>query len=73
VFATDRYELDAAKVRREFRAAITAAHMDSGLGDIEREIDAEARTSFPGGAVRQVLLLQYGDHPEIEPPRVEPT
>jgi len=38
-----------------------------GLGDIEREIDAEARERFPGGAVRQVVLLQYGDDPEIEP------
>jgi hypothetical protein len=38
-----------------------------GLTDIEREIDAEARERFPGGAVRQVVLLQYGDDPEIEP------
>jgi hypothetical protein len=38
-----------------------------GLGDIEREIDAEARERFQGGAVRQVVLLQYGDDPEIEP------
>jgi hypothetical protein len=38
-----------------------------GLGDFEREIDAEARERFPGGAVRQVVLLQYGDDPEIEP------
>jgi len=38
-----------------------------GLGDIEREIDAEARERFAGGAVRQVVLLQYGDDPEIEP------
>ena len=38
-----------------------------GLGDIEREIEAEARERFPGGAVRQVVLLQYGDDPEIEP------
>jgi len=38
-----------------------------GLGEIEREIDAEARKRFPGGAVRQVVLLQYGDDPEIEP------
>ncbi len=39
----------------------------AGLGEIEREIDAEARERFPGGAVRQVVLLQYGDDPEIEP------
>ena len=38
-----------------------------GLGEIEREVDAEARERFPGGAVRQVVLLQYGDDPEIEP------
>jgi hypothetical protein len=38
-----------------------------GLDEIEREIDAEARERFPGGAVRQVVLLQYGDDPEIEP------
>ena len=29
-----------------------------GLSEIEREIDAEARERFPGGAVRQVVLLQ---------------
>ena len=39
----------------------------AGLDAIEREIDAEARARFPGDAVRQVLLLQYGDDPEIEP------
>ena len=38
-----------------------------GLGDIEREIDAEAKERFQGGMVRQVVLLQYGDDPEIEP------
>ncbi len=38
-----------------------------GLDDIEREIDAEARQRFPGDAVRQVVLLQYGDDPAIEP------
>jgi hypothetical protein len=38
-----------------------------GLDDIEREIDAEARERFPGDAVRQVVLQQYGDDPEIEP------
>ena len=39
----------------------------AGLGEIEREIDAEAKERFPGGAVRQAVLLQYGDDPEIEP------
>jgi hypothetical protein len=38
-----------------------------GLDNIEREIAAEARERFPGDAVRQVVLLQYGDDPEIEP------
>jgi hypothetical protein len=37
------------------------------LNTIEREIDAEARARFPGSAVRQAVLLQYGDEPEIEP------
>jgi hypothetical protein len=49
-------------------APIREAAMDRvGLTDIEREIDAEARERFPGGAVRQVVILQYGDDPEIEP------
>jgi hypothetical protein len=42
--------------------------MDRAVLDvIEREIAAEVRTRFPGGAVRQVALLQYGDDPQIEP------
>jgi Arc/MetJ-type ribon-helix-helix transcriptional regulator len=42
--------------------------MDRDVLDvIEREIDDEVRTRFPGGAVRQVVLLQYGDDPQIEP------
>ena len=36
------------------------------LDAIEREIDGEVKTRFPG-AVRRVMLLQYGDDPEIEP------
>ena len=48
--------------------ALRETEMDRvGLGEIEREIDAEARERFPGGAVRQVVLLQYGEDPEIEP------
>src|ERR1700741_5143984 len=44
------------------------AAMDrAGLGEVEREIDAEAKERFPGRAVRQAVLLQYGDDPEIEP------
>jgi hypothetical protein len=42
--------------------------MDRDVLDvIEREIDDEVRTRFPGGAVARVVLLQYGDDPQIEP------
>ncbi len=42
--------------------------MDRDVLDvIEREIDQEARARFPGTAVRQAVLLQYGDDPEIGP------
>jgi hypothetical protein len=42
--------------------------MDRDVLDvIEREIDAEVRTRFPDAAVRQVVLLQHGDDPQIEP------
>jgi hypothetical protein len=37
------------------------------LNVIEREIDQEVRARFPGTAVRQAVLLQYGDDPEIGP------
>ena len=37
------------------------------LDTIEREIDQEARARFSGSAVRQAVLLQYGDDPEIGP------
>jgi hypothetical protein len=37
------------------------------LDTIEREIDQEVRVRFPGSAVRQAVLLQYGDDPEIGP------
>ena len=37
------------------------------LDAIEREIGEEVRTRLPSGAVRQVMLLQYGDDPEVEP------
>ncbi len=37
------------------------------LDTIEREINEEVRARFPGSAVRQAVLLQYGDVPEIEP------
>jgi hypothetical protein len=42
--------------------------MDRNVLDvIEREIADEVRTRFPGGAVRHVALLQYGDDPQVEP------
>jgi hypothetical protein len=37
------------------------------LDEFEREIDHEVRIRFPGTAVRQAVLLQYGDDPEIGP------
>ena len=37
------------------------------LDTIEREINEEVRARFPGSAVRQAVLLRYGDDPEIEP------
>jgi hypothetical protein len=42
--------------------------MDRDVLDvIEREIDQEVRARFSGTAVRQAVLLQYGDDPEIGP------
>jgi hypothetical protein len=42
--------------------------MDRDVLDVvEREIDQEVRARFPGSAVRQAVLLQYGDDPLIEP------
>jgi hypothetical protein len=44
------------------------AEMDRDvLHTIEREIDEEVRARFPGSAVRQAVLLQYRDDPEIGP------
>ena len=36
-------------------------------GRIQRMVDAEATERFPPGAVPQLMLLRYGDHPVIEP------
>jgi hypothetical protein len=42
--------------------------MDRDVLDvIEREIEQEVRARFPGTAVCQAVLLQYGDDAEIEP------
>jgi hypothetical protein len=37
------------------------------IDSIEREIEHEVHKRFPGDAVRRVVLLHYGDDPEIEP------
>jgi hypothetical protein len=37
------------------------------LDTIERDINEEVRARFRGTAVRQAVLLQYGDDPEIGP------
>ena len=48
--------------------ALREAGMDRDVLDVvEREIDQEVRARFPGTAVRQAVLLQYGDDPLIEP------
>jgi hypothetical protein len=39
----------------------------AGFGSIEREIDDEVRARFPGGVIKQAVLLHYGDDPEVEP------
>ena len=39
----------------------------AAYGSIEREIEDEVHKRFPGDAVRRVVLLHYGDDPEIEP------
>jgi hypothetical protein len=42
--------------------------MDRAVFDsVEREIDDEVRARFPGDAIKQTVLLHYGDDPEIEP------
>jgi len=48
--------------------ALREVEMDREVLDVvEREIADEVRTRFPGDAVQWVRLLQYGDHPMIEP------
>ncbi|HEY1915573.1 MAG TPA: hypothetical protein VGH27_08355 [Streptosporangiaceae bacterium] len=34
---------------------------------IERRIDQEMRKRFPGASIDKVVVLQYGDDPEVEP------
>ena len=50
----------------ELRADAVVMNRDV-LGAIERDINEEVRVRFPGTAVRQAVLLQYGDDPEIGP------
>jgi hypothetical protein len=40
------------------------------LERLQRMIDAEVKQRLPEGAVRRVLLLQYGDDPVVEPGEV---
>jgi hypothetical protein len=58
-------------LKDEFSAPDRPAKADrtdrDALTVIEREIEAEAKIRFPGGAVSRVRLLQYGDDPEVEP------
>ena len=66
-WAVDRVREGSAYQRLSERKG-DAAVMDRDVLDvIEREIDQEARARFPGTAVRQAVLLQYGDDPEIGP------
>jgi hypothetical protein len=60
---------DRARAADELRAqfAVPAGTDRTVLDPIERTISDEAGARFPGGAVDRVLLLQYGDDPEIEP------
>jgi Arc/MetJ-type ribon-helix-helix transcriptional regulator len=67
-----RWSLDRIRERPAYRRlqipAMRTAEMDRDVLDtIEREIDEELRARFPGSVVRQAVLLQYGDDPEIEP------
>jgi hypothetical protein len=67
-----RWSLERIRERPEYQRLselrCAAELMDRDVLDtIEREIDEEVRARFPGSAVRQAVLLQYGDDPEIEP------
>jgi Arc/MetJ-type ribon-helix-helix transcriptional regulator len=67
-----RWALDRIRERPAYQLlqipALREAEMDRDVLDvIEREIDQEVRARFPGTAVRQAVLLQYGDDPEIGP------
>lgn len=42
----------------------------AALERLQQVIDTEVKERFPEGAVRRVLLLQYGDDPVVEPGEV---
>lgn len=42
----------------------------AALERLQQRIDREVKERFPEGAVRQVMLLQYGDDPVVEPGEV---
>ena len=53
---------------RAVHRPLPEADTDRAVFDsIEREIEDEVNKRFPGDAVRRVVLLHYGDDPEIEP------
>jgi hypothetical protein len=53
---------------RAVHRPLPEADTDRAVFDsIERELDHEVHKRFPGDAVRRVVLLHYGDDPEIEP------
>lgn len=52
----------------ELREQHLGARMDHAtMGRIEREAGDAVTECFPPGIVRRVVVLQYGDNPEIEP------
>jgi hypothetical protein len=42
----------------------------AAFGRLQQMIDGLMKERFPAGAIRQVLLLQYGDDPVVEPGEV---
>ena len=53
---------------RAVHRPLPEADTDRAVFDsIEREIEDEVHKRFPGDVVRRVVLLHYGDDPEIEP------
>jgi hypothetical protein len=77
VLARFRRQLEYQQLREQVReiGRLRAVHRPlpeadtdrAAFDSIEREIEHEVHKRFPGGAVRRVVLLHYGDDPEIEP------